>query len=116
MLMKTNFVVTGRFDKSYKRLKKKYASLPSELNQFKKDFAENREMGISLGNGFRKVRLAIKSKSRGKSGGARIITYEMCFKADEDTVILVDIYDKSERETMNENEYIEILREFVSEL
>jgi hypothetical protein len=116
MLMKTNFLVTGRFDKSYKRLKKKYASLPSELEQFKKDFAENNEMGASLGNGFRKVRLAILSKGKGKSGGARIITYEMYFKADENTVILVDIYDKSEKETMNENEYIQILQEFVSEL
>jgi hypothetical protein len=116
MLMGTNFLVTGRFDRSYKRLRKKHASLPSELKQFKKDFAENREMGVSLGNGFRKVRLAIQAKGRGKSGGARIITYEMCFKADEDTVILVDMYDKSERKTMNENEYVKILQEFVSEL
>jgi hypothetical protein len=115
MLMKTNFVVTERFDKSYKRLRKKYASLPHDLNQFKKDFAENREIGASLGNGFRKVRLAIQSKGRGKSGGARIIIYEMCLKADGDTVVLVDIYDKSERDTMSENEYIKILQEFISE-
>lgn len=114
--METKFLVTGRFDKSYKRLRKKYASLPSELSRFKKDFAENREIGASLGNGYRKVRLAIQSKGKGKSGGARIITYEMCLKADEDTVILVDIYDKSERETMNENEYIKILQEFLFKL
>jgi hypothetical protein len=109
-------IPTRRFKSSFKKLAKKFPSLKTDYASFEADLQVNTKQGTDLGNGFRKVRLAIKSKSRGKSGGARIITYEMCFKADEDTVILVDIYDKSERETMNENEYIEILREFVSEL
>ncbi|MDR3250071.1 MAG: type II toxin-antitoxin system RelE/ParE family toxin [Tannerella sp.] len=114
--METNYLVTRRFDRSYKKLKKKYASLQSDLKQFKKDFAENHEMGTDLGGGFRKIRIAIQSKGKGKSGGARIITYELCLKAEDGVIVLVDIYDKSEKETLNDSEYIKILNEFIAEL
>jgi hypothetical protein len=57
--------------------------------------------------------MAIQSKNKGKSGGARIITYELCLKTTEDTIVLVDIYDKNERETMTEKEYKTILHDFL---
>ena len=111
--METAFLVTRRFDKSYKRLKKKYASLPADIEQFKKDFTANHELGVPLAGGFRKVRLAIQSKGKGKSGGARIITYALLLKEEDDTIVLVDIYDKSEKDTMEETEYTEILQQFI---
>ncbi|MDR2682691.1 MAG: addiction module toxin RelE [Dysgonamonadaceae bacterium] len=111
--METNFLVTPRFDKSYKKLKKKYPSLPADIAQFKKDFAENKGLGISLGGGYRKIRMAIHSKDKGKSGGARIITYELCLKTENNTIVLVDIYDKAERETIQEAEYTQILQSFI---
>jgi hypothetical protein len=114
--MKTDFLVTKRFEKNYKRLKKKYPSLPSDVEQFKTGYVENPKLGIDLGNGFRKIRLAIHSKGKGKSGGARIVSYELCLSACGNTIVLVDIYDKSEKETMNESEYIQILEEFIAEL
>ncbi|GHT38200.1 hypothetical protein AGMMS49965_00820 [Bacteroidia bacterium] len=56
--MGTEFLVTSTFDKSYKTLKKKYPSIPSDVEQFKKDFSENHTLGDDLGGGYRKVRMA----------------------------------------------------------
>ncbi len=51
-------------------------------------------MGTALSNGFYKIRLRIRSKGKGKRGGARVITY---VKIIAETVYLVSIYDKSEQ-------------------
>ena len=67
---------------------------------------ENPEMGISLGNNLYKVRLAITSKGKGKSGGARIITY---LKTEEGNIYLLTIYDKSEKDTISNSEIQKIL-------
>jgi len=78
-----------------------------------KDFNENPEMGDSLGKGFRKIRLAIASKNRGKSGGARIITFDLSIQNDKNVIILVQLYDKSNRSTINESEYEAIIKQFL---
>ena len=57
----------------------------------------NPMLGADLGNGFRKVRLAIKSKSSGKRGGARVITLTILLSTDNAEVGLLYIYDKSDR-------------------
>ncbi len=64
------------------------------------------EKGIALGNGFFKIRLAIASKGKGKSGGARVITYVF---VDETTVVVSSIYDKSEKENIDDKELIRLL-------
>jgi len=51
-----------------------------------------------LGNDYYKIRLAITSKGKGKSGGARVIT---CVKVVVNTTYLVGIYDKSEKESIS---------------
>jgi len=107
------FVPTPTFEKSYKRLKKKYLSLKTDLEEFKKEFNENPDIGTDLGGGFRKIRVAIKSKNKGKQGGARIITFNMCIKAKDNIVILVEIYDKSETSTLLESEYERALFDFL---
>lgn len=48
-----------------------------------------------LGNDCYKIRLSIESKQKGKSGGARVITYVYVEKT---TVYLLTLYDKSEQE------------------
>ena len=73
-----------------------------------KTLSENPEKGTALGNNFYKIRLAISSKGKGKSGGARIITY---VKVLEMTVILTSIYDKSERNNISEKELEQIFKE-----
>jgi hypothetical protein len=49
--------------------------LKNELIQLEADLQVNPQMGTSLGNNTYKIRVAIKSKSKGKSGGARVITH-----------------------------------------
>jgi len=47
--------------------------------------------------------MAISSKSRGKFGGARLITY---VKIIEETIYLISIYDKSESATISDIELL----------
>ncbi len=61
--------------------------------------SKNPEAGTSLGNNIYKVRISIKSKSKGKSGGARIITYKF---SDELEIYLLTIYDKSEYDSIDD--------------
>ena len=42
-----------------------------------KDIINNPFLGDDLGSGIRKVRMAIASKGKGKSGGARILTLNL---------------------------------------
>lgn len=57
--------------------------------------------GTELSPGIRKIRIAVASKGRGKSGGARIITYTIEIRKNEGTVYLIDIYDKSDFSTVD---------------
>ena len=112
--MEYQFIPTPTFEKSYKRLKKKYLSLKEDLENFKKEFNKNPDIGSDLGGGFRKIRIAIKSKNSGKSGGARIISYDMCIKTKNRIVILVEIYDKGKISTLSDTEYEMALNDFLS--
>ena len=60
------------FDKNVKKLYKRYRSLLDDIKQLIAELQENPLMGVDLGHGVRKIRLAIKSKGGGKSGGAPI--------------------------------------------
>jgi hypothetical protein len=51
--------------------------------------------------------MAISSKGKGKSGGARIITYLQILAH---TVYLLSIYDKSEKENISDKELKELLK------
>ena len=66
-------------------------------------------MGTPLGEGVRKVRMSISSKGKGKSGGARILTYSVNKESDEDIKLtLLSIYDKSKISNVSD-EYISFL-------
>jgi hypothetical protein len=93
------------FDKQAKRLAKKYPSLRNDLISLLDTLAEDPKQGQSLGNNFYKIRLAISSKGKGKSGGARVITYVKLIGA---TVFLTSIYDKSEKATISPAELQQI--------
>lgn len=56
--------------------------------------------GIELTPGIRKIRMAITSKGRGKSGGARVITYTIVTAETEGKVYLMNVYDKSDFSTV----------------
>lgn len=70
--MKFEFVESIVFAKELKRLAKKHKSLKKDIISLKRELEENPETGVNIGSGFRKIRLAITSKGKGKSGGARV--------------------------------------------
>ncbi|MEI7978408.1 MAG: type II toxin-antitoxin system RelE/ParE family toxin [Bacteroidota bacterium] len=104
--MSYNVEVLPRFEKDLKRLVKKFPSLKKEFIELVNELKENPIKGISLGNNCYKIRLAIASKGKGKSGGARVISH---IKVIENTVFLLTIFDKSEQESLSDNELLEIL-------
>jgi hypothetical protein len=101
-----NFKTTKDFEKEAKRLTKKYPSLPADLRNLRIQLMETPLSGIPLGENTYKIKMAITSKGRGKSGGARVIT---CVKIVDDVIYLLAIYDKSEIENIT-NEYLDELR------
>ncbi|OAV69017.1 hypothetical protein Barb6_02012 [Bacteroidales bacterium Barb6] len=105
-LMSYNVKSIDVFEKQAGRLIKKYASLKKELWELSRILKENPESGTSLGKNCFKIRIAVASKGKGKSGGARIIT---CFVVTESTVYLLSIYDKSEKESISDKELTELL-------
>lgn len=99
--MSYEVIATEPFARKLKKLAKKHKSLKSDLSLLIDSLAENPEQGTSLGNHCFKVRLSIASKGKGKSGGARIITYVRILK---NRLYLLDIYDKSNQATITDKE------------
>ena len=99
------------FDKQLKRLAKKYPSLKSEIVELITELQSNPKIGITLGNDCYKIRIAITSKGKGKSGGARIITY---LAISENEVYLLSIYDKAEQSNISEKELLQLLARVIN--
>ena len=100
--MNYSIATTNDFDKQVKRLSKKYRSLKSNLIAFQENLLKNPIMGDDLGNDTRKVRMAISSKNKGKSGGARIITFHFWVDVQNTDIYLLTIYDKNEQDAISE--------------
>jgi len=99
--MSYNIFSIPLFDKQAKRLAKKYPSLKRDLAGLIEKLTNEPELGKALGNSFYKIRLAIASKDKGKSGGARVITF---VKVSQNTVYLASVFDKSEKSTITNKE------------
>lgn len=99
---------TPSFDKQIKRISKKYPSLKYDLIDLKKQLSDRPVQGTALGKDCYKVRMAISSKGRGKSGGSRVITYVHVVG---ETVYLLSIYDKSKKSSLNDGELDALLLE-----
>ena len=74
------------FEKQLKRLNKKYPSIKSDIIELAEQLMNNPKKGVSLGNSCFKIRVNIKSKGKGKSDGARVITN---FAVSDDSVYLL---------------------------
>jgi mRNA-degrading endonuclease RelE of RelBE toxin-antitoxin system len=94
--MNYEITATADFERNLKRLSKKYFSLSDDYGNFLKELLENPKSGDDLGGNIRKVRMAIASKNRGKSGGARITCN---FWVDEVNakIYLLTVYDRGEQ-------------------
>ena len=104
-------VKTARsFEKELKRLGKRYVSIVDDYANLLEELYANPQLGTDLGGGLRKIRMAITSKGRGKSGGARVITFTVVVAVEETEINLLYIYDKAERASISRKEIEELLR------
>ncbi|MDE5844435.1 MAG: hypothetical protein K2H32_03270 [Muribaculaceae bacterium] len=99
--MSFEIIITPDFEKAFKALAKRHRSLKQDILDFTKSLQENPFQGDELTPGIRKIRMAIKSKGRGKSGGARVITYTVFATEIEGIIYLIDIYDKADYSTVD---------------
>lgn len=97
------------FDRQAKRLSRKFQSFKTELSELIDSLEKNPAQGVSLGNDCYKIRVAIKSKGKGKSGGVRVITHVIVIR---EQVYLLTVFDKSEKENISDEE----LQEFLNRL
>ncbi|MGE0020258.1 MAG: type II toxin-antitoxin system RelE/ParE family toxin [Draconibacterium sp.] len=105
--MNFSIYTTPVFVRDLKRLSKKYPSIKNDYYALISSLKTNPEQGQALGNDCYKIRMAISSKNKGKSGGSRVIT---CVKILAESVFLLMIYDKSEKEDFKDNELDEVLK------
>ena len=96
--MKHRVIPTPEFEKELRPLLKRHRSLAKDLLKLEKELEKRPNIGSPLGHGLYKVRLAIASKGKGKSGGGRVITYVVTEDAE---VYLLSIYDKSDYDTVD---------------
>ena len=115
--------VTVRVSKSFKRqakpLMKKFHSLSGELAQLENNLLDNPRLGTSIGQNSYKIRISVKSKGKGKSGGLRIVSHLdteivglLVIEEESITVNLISIYDKNETASITDKE----LRDLISGL
>jgi mRNA-degrading endonuclease RelE of RelBE toxin-antitoxin system len=103
--MSSKVVVTPNFQREAKKLKKKYHSLKKELNELVESLEKDPLQGTLISENVYKIRLSVKSKGKGKSGGARVITYLHIEETEdkEQVVYLISIYDKLDYENISDN-------------
>jgi mRNA-degrading endonuclease RelE of RelBE toxin-antitoxin system len=99
--MNYKILLSSKFEKEFKRLLKKHASLKSDFLKITEKIKQKPDFGTALGHNCYKIRMQISSKGKGKSGGARILTYVYISGK---SVYLLSIYDKSEKENISTKE------------
>ncbi|MDO4335726.1 MAG: type II toxin-antitoxin system RelE/ParE family toxin [Bacteroidales bacterium] len=103
-------ITTEEFKRCAKPLAKRYKSFNQDYQALLDELERNPQLGTDLGMGYRKVRMAIKSKGKGKSGGARVITLDTleC----DGYLYLLYIYDKSDSDNVD----LDIIKKIVSKM
>jgi len=104
------FNYTEEFLRQAKRLAKRYRSLADDIDELQHELMANPNIGVDLGGGKRKIRLAVKSKGKGKSGGLRVVTLNVVVETSDTCVNLLTIYDKKEIPNVSEQYIDQIIR------
>ena len=105
--MNFNVYTTDFFDKELKKLSKKYPSVKNDYKSLVNSLKEEPKQGQPLGKDCYKIRMAITSKGKGKSGGSRVIS---CIKIVAESVFLLSIFDKGDKESISDKELDNLLR------
>jgi len=92
---------TDNFKKEVKKLARKHRSIKNDLVTLQKELLNNPTKGTHLGQNVYKIRMPIASKDKGKSGGARVISYIL---TRDEEIYLLSVYDKSKRPDISDNE------------
>ena len=108
--MSYSIELTANFKKEAKRLTKKFPSLKTELAELFTELEEKPTTGTPLGNGVYKIRLAIASKNKGKSGGARVLSF---VKVMQTTVLLFSIYSKGKVDNLTDKQIQELIKDYL---
>ena len=108
--MSYNVELSPNFKKEAKKLIKKYPSLKNELKDLFSQLEENPTMGTDMGNNIYKIRIAIASKNKGKSGGARVMSFVKVTKTE---VLLFSIYSKGEKDSISDNEIKGLINDYL---
>lgn len=98
----------SNFDRELKKLSQKYPSIVSDFKILLKTLEEQPFQGSPIGKDCFKIRMAISSKNRGKSGGSRIIT---CVKILNKAITLLSIYDKSDQNNISDSHLVSLLED-----
>ena len=109
--MKFEIQTSSYFDAEAKRLAKRHRSFIDDLQDFRDSIVKNPYQGTELSPGIRKVRLTIGSKGRGKSGGARVITFTYLIDEKDGVVILLLLYDKADAGSVKMNVVRQIIKD-----
>ena len=105
-----DIIATRTFIRSAKAIARKYRSFNADYQMLISELTKNPKMGIDLGGGYRKVRMAITSKGKGKSGGCRVITLDMVER--NGCLYLIYAYDKSDYDNVE----MAVIRKMVAEM
>ena len=108
--MSFNIIATELFEKKIKRLAKKHKSLKADLLVVIEQLEDNPTLGTPIGKECYKIRIAIPSKNKGKNGGARIISF---VKIIDETIFLLSIYNKGEKDTISDKEIEALLKDYI---
>ena len=99
------------FTSEFKKLAKRYRSLAEDYERFLESLMSNPLQGVEIAPNVRKIRMAIGSKGRGKSGSARVITLNALVTEQDGTVYLLLVYDKADTSNVKMNVVREIIKE-----
>ena len=101
--------VSDDFAKEAKRLAKKYPSFKQDYKDFLVSIKNNPLQGDEITKNIRKIRMAIKGK--GKSGGARVITFNILTDIENGHVVFLLLYDKEDASTVKVNVVKQLVRD-----
>ena len=109
-MLKLSVSKTDYFERLVSKLSKRYRNIEQDIDIFIDSIEEIKDIGISLGNNLYKARIKNSDKSKGKSGGYRLITY---LQLKDKELTLVYIYSKSDLGNVKELYLDELIKKTV---
>lgn len=109
--MSFRIITTAYAEVMIKKLSKRYRSFDDDIKSFRESLKANPMQGVEIAPNIRKIRMAVASKGRGKSGGARVITFNALVADHGGTIYLLLVYDKADAASVKMNVVREIIKE-----